>query len=193
MGKVKKMGKVKNMKVKNMKLGRLLVCILTLCLIFTPDAYGVEKASGRPGAEGIIMNKASAAAEGPRTESYNRRKEKGGTGMQLAIGKRAVAVEWEKNASVDALAGLCAKGPLTVQMSMYGGFEQVGSLGASLPRNDARTTTAAGDIVLYSGNQIVIFYGSNSWAYTRLGKVTGLSRKELADILGNGDVTITIY
>ncbi len=57
-------------------------------------------------------------------------------------------------------------------MSMYGGFEQVGEIGTSLPRNDVQTTTSAGDIVLYSGNQIVIFYGNNSWAYTRLGHIT---------------------
>ena len=75
---------------------------------------------------------------------------------------------------------------------MYGGFEQVGSIGTGLPRNDVQTTTAAGDIVLYSGNQLVIFYGSNSWSYTRLGKITDKDKDELKDLLGNGDVTVTI-
>ena len=77
-------------------------------------------------------------------------------------------------------------------MSMYGGFEQVGALVTDLPRNDVQTTTSAGDIVLYSGNQIVMFYGSNSWAYTRLGKVTDTSSDEMAELLGNGDVEITL-
>ena len=77
-------------------------------------------------------------------------------------------------------------------MSMYGGFEQVGSLGTSLPRNDKQTTTEAGDIVLYSGNQIVVFYGSNSWTYTRLGRITDKTAAEMADLLGKGNVTITI-
>lgn len=77
-------------------------------------------------------------------------------------------------------------------MSMYGGFEQVGSLGTSLSRNDKQTTTQAGDIVLYSGNQMVVFYGSNSWAYTRLGRITDKSDMELEELLGNGDVTITL-
>ena len=77
-------------------------------------------------------------------------------------------------------------------MSMYGGFEQVGSLGTSLPRNDSQTTTQAGDIVLYSGNQIVIFYGSNSWAYTRLGRITDKSASELTELLGKGDVAVTL-
>ncbi len=112
--------------------------------------------------------------------------------MKLKLGEQSVQVKWEDNASTEALAGLCAKGPLTISMSMYGGFEQVGYIGTSLPRDDRQTTASAGDIVLYSGNQIVIFYGSNSWAYTRLGKITDLSEKELSDILGNGDIEITV-
>ena len=75
---------------------------------------------------------------------------------------------------------------------MYGGFEQVGAIGQSLPRKDSQTTTEAGDIVLYSGDQIVVFYGSNSWAYTRLGHIRDKSAQEMAELLGNGDVTITI-
>ena len=101
-------------------------------------------------------------------------------------------MNWEDNESVEALKELCQDGPLTIQMSMYGGFEQVGSIGPSLPRNDSQTTTQAGDIVLYSGNQIVVFYGANSWAYTRLGHITDQSAQEMAELLGNGDVTITI-
>ncbi len=86
---------------------------------------------------------------------------------------------------------LCQDGPLTIQMSMYGGFEQVGPIGQSLPENDSRTTTQAGDIVLYAGNQIVVFYGSNSWAYTKLGKID-LNEDKLKDLLGNGDVKIAL-
>ena len=77
-------------------------------------------------------------------------------------------------------------------MSMYGGFEQVGSIGQALPRDDAQTTTSAGDIVLYSGSQIVVFYGSNSWSYTRLGRIVDKTSEELAALLGNGDVIVTI-
>ena len=112
--------------------------------------------------------------------------------MVLAINGEVVSVEWEDNESVEALKGLVLSEPLSIQMSMYGGFEQVGSIGTSLPRNDVQTTTEAGDIVLYSGNQIVVFYGSNSWAYTRLGKVTDKSKAEITELLGNGDVIITI-
>ena len=112
--------------------------------------------------------------------------------LRLLINGTPVSVGWEENESVEALARLAAAEPLTVQMSMYGGFEQVGSLGSSLPRNDVQTVTQAGDIVLYAGNQIVLFYGSNSWAYTRLGRITDVSAEELTNLLANGDVVITL-
>ena len=112
--------------------------------------------------------------------------------MKMKIGDTVVAVDWEDNESVEALKALCKDAPLTIQMSMYGGFEQVGSIGTSLPRNDEQTTTQAGDIVLYSGNQLVVFYGSNSWAYTRLGRVADQEAEGMQALLGNGDVTITI-
>lgn len=114
------------------------------------------------------------------------------TEMRMTINDTAVTVEWESNESVQALRELVKEEKLTVPMSMYGGFEQVGSLGQRLPRNDAQTVTSAGDIVLYSGNQIVVFYGSNAWAYTRLGRITDKSSAQLAELLGKGDVTITI-
>ena len=76
--------------------------------------------------------------------------------MKMKIGEKEVPVAWETNDSVKALKKLL---PLTIQMSMYGGFEQVGPLGKSIAKNDEKTTTHYGDIVLYSGNQIVVFYG----------------------------------
>ena len=114
------------------------------------------------------------------------------TELLLTIDGQEVSVAWEDNDSVAALKELAAKAPLTIQMSMYGGFEQVGPIGTNLPRNDVQTTTNAGDIVLYSGNQIVVFYGSNSWAYTRLGKIDGLNSSELTSLLGNGAVELIL-
>ena len=112
--------------------------------------------------------------------------------MQMKIGDTIVEVKWEDNESVDALKDLCKDEPLKIEMSMYGGFEQVGSLGSRLPRKDKQTTTSSGDIVLYSGNQMVVFYGSNSWAYTRLGHITDQDAAGMRKLLANGDVTITI-
>ena len=108
--------------------------------------------------------------------------------MKLAIGETEVPVTWENNASV---ADLQKNLPLTIQMSQYGGFEQVGSIGRSIVRDDQEITTHYGDIVLYAGNQIVIFYGSNSWAYTRLGHIN-LSQQEMTELLSKHDVSITI-
>ncbi len=112
--------------------------------------------------------------------------------LHLTINDTEVRVDWEENESVEALAEFASSEPLTVQMSRYGGFEQVGSLGTGLPRSDSQTTTQAGDIVLYSGNQIVVFYGSNSWAYTRLGRIADKTASELAELLGSSDVTVTL-
>ena len=112
--------------------------------------------------------------------------------MRVKIGETAVEVSWEDNESVEALRELCKDGPVTVQLTMYGDFEQVGSIGTALPANDEQMTTSAGDIVLYSGDQLVIFYGSNSWAYTKLGHITDQDSEGMAQLLGNGDVTVTI-
>ena len=131
-----------------------------------------------------IVTEAAAAQTTEREDT--------GTMPELAVNGKKITVEWEDNESVKALAELAGKDGITVDMSMYGGFEQVGSLGQSIKRNDKQTTTSPGDIVLYSGNSIVVFYGSNSWSYTRLGKITGMTESELAELLGNGNVTLTI-
>ena len=112
--------------------------------------------------------------------------------LHLLIDGEEVNVAWEENETVDALSKLAQSEPLRISMSGYGGFEQVGAIGTNLPKNDAQMTTSAGDIVLYAGNQIVVFYGSNSWAYTKLGRITDKNESELKDLLGNGDVTITL-
>ena len=116
----------------------------------------------------------------------------GDSTMTMKIGDTKVNVDWEDNQAVAALRDMSREGDVTIQMSMYGGFEQVGSIGQSLPRDDKQTTTSSGDIVLYSGNQMVVFYGSNSWSYTTLGHIYDKDEAEMTDLLSNGDVTITI-
>ena len=128
---------------------------------------------------------------GMAASAENMTVQEGDNDMQMMIGETPVTVVWEDNASVEALKALAAEG-LRIDMSMYGGFEQVGAIGQSLPRDDAQTTTTSGDIVLYSGNQLVVFYGSNSWAYTRLGRITDQTPEQMKALLGNGDVTITL-
>ncbi len=107
----------------------------------------------------------------------------------VTVGGEIFSASFADNSGAQALKELLASGDITIQMSDYGGFEKVGSLGQSLPTENSQTTTQAGDIVLYQGNQIVIFYGSNSWSYTRLGKIDDLTGWEEA--LGSGDVSVT--
>ncbi len=109
--------------------------------------------------------------------------------MILQIGNDTFTSTLENNDAVDALVDMMREASVVIQMSDYSGFEKVGSLGTSLPTSNKQTTTQSGDIVLYNGTQIVIFYGSNSWSYTRLGKIDDLSGWE--DALGSGDVTVT--
>lgn len=107
----------------------------------------------------------------------------------VTVGGETFAATFADNAGAQALSELLAEGPITIQMSDYAGFEKVGALGQSLPTSNRQTTTQAGDIVLYQGNQIVLFYGSNSWSYTPLGRVRDLTGWEAA--LGSGDVSVT--
>lgn len=109
--------------------------------------------------------------------------------MSVNVGGSIFSATLESNEAVDAFVEMMEAGPVTIEMSDYAGFEKVGPLGASLPTSNSQTTTQAGDIVLYQGNQIVIFYGSNSWSYTRLGHIDDLTG--WAEALGSGDVTVT--
>ena len=128
----------------------------------------------------------------PATHATDSSSEQKQTALTMRIGETKVDVQWEDNESVSALRELAKDKPLTVQMSKYGGFEQVGSLGSELPSDDVQTQTRPGDIVLYSGSKIVVFYGSNSWDYTRLGRINGKSADELTELLGGDDITLTL-
>lgn len=114
-----------------------------------------------------------------------------GSEMKLYINDQEIPVIWEDNETVSELMEQAADSDITVQMSMYSDNEQVGPLGKDYTRDDKQTTTHNGDIVLYSGNQIVVFYGSNSWAYTRLGKMD-ISQDQVNELLGNGDVVLKL-
>ena len=112
--------------------------------------------------------------------------------LMLSIDGTPVTVLWEDNETVSELLTAVQNGAIEVSASRYGGFEQVGSLPQSFSRNDVQTTTQPGDIVLYSGNQLFIFFGSNSWSYTRLGHIDGLSTDELTALLDQDTVTFEL-
>lgn len=107
--------------------------------------------------------------------------------MNVQCGGKSFTATLEDNTAVHEFIEMMKEGPVSISMDDYGGFEKVGSLGRSLTRDDHQTTTSAGDIVLYNGNQIVMFYGSNSWSYTRIGKIDDLTGWE--DALGSGSIT----
>ena len=107
--------------------------------------------------------------------------------MNVQIGDTVFTATLEDNAAVREFIEMMREAPVSIDMSDYSGFEKVGPLGRNLTTENQQTTTSAGDIVLYSGNQIVMFYGSNSWNYTRIGKIDDLSGWE--DALGSGSIT----
>lgn len=108
--------------------------------------------------------------------------------MKVNIGNYTFTATLEDNAAVNELVDMMKAGPVVLNLDDYSGFEKVGSLGKSLTRSDKQTTTQSGDIVLYNGNNIVIFYGSNSWSYTRIGKIDNLADWDTA--LGSKSVTV---
>lgn len=107
--------------------------------------------------------------------------------MNVKVGDKSFTATLEDNAATRELINIMKEAPISISMSDYSGFEKVGSLGRSLTTDNHQTTTSAGDIVLYNGNQIVMFYGSNSWSYTMIGKIDNLSGWK--DALGSGDIT----
>lgn len=136
--------------------------------------------------ETVTAAQTQATAQQEETTQMNRKT------LELAVDGTALNVQWEDNDAVDDLLKMVQNGEITVETSRYGGFEQVGSLPDSLTRNDSQMTAQPGDIMLYSGNQIVIFFGSNSWSYTKLGHVSGVSENELSTILDKETATVTI-
>ncbi|MHB9291124.1 hypothetical protein Holit_00196 [Hollandina sp. SP2] len=115
----------------------------------------------------------------------------GGT-MKIIIGSRELTATLAQNSSTEVLKELLKSGLITIQMRDYGNMEKVGGLGRSLPTNDERITTEPGDLILYQGNALVIYYAPNTWTFTRLGKINGVTVEELKALLGKGSVTVAL-
>ena len=110
--------------------------------------------------------------------------------VKVQINEDIFDVELENNSAVQELIKELEKGNITVNATEYGGFEKVGELGFSLPTSDENINTEPGDIVLYQGDKVSLFYGSHSWSYTKLGKIDNISSNELKEVLGPGNVTL---
>ena len=147
----------------------------------------------------IFLLASTACANGSKGTKASNKGELSDMKISIQItsdsGKSELTATLVDNSSATAFYELLKQGPVTIKMHDYGNFEKVGPLGTTLPRNDTQITTTAGDIILYQGNQITIYYDTNSWNFTRLGKVvstsstTSITQAELKKILGKGDVT----
>lgn len=114
--------------------------------------------------------------------------------IKITISGKTLPVKIEDNEATKALVAALREASITYEAHDYGGFEKVGPLGRTLPASDTQITTQAGDVILYSGNQIVLFYGSNTWSYTRIGKIQYESSDELKSFLkaGQGNISVTL-
>ncbi len=116
----------------------------------------------------------------------------GGTEMKIQVGDTIFTATLAENSSVDALKELMADGPLTLNMSDYAGMEKGADLGVTLPQNNEQMNAQAGDIILYQGRTFVIYYDTNSWSLTPIGKIDNVDAESLRAALGDGDVTVTL-
>ena len=167
----------------------IIVCAFAALLSGCADSRRTEDPESQSSGSASDKVQEFQAAEDEAAEQNVKEEETMDRKMIVEVGGKHFTATLEDNKAAETLAEMMQEDPVTIQMSDHGGFEKVGDLGTDLPTSNRQTTTQAGDIVLYQGNQIVIFYGSNSWSYTRLGRIDDLTGWETA--LGDGDVTVT--
>ena len=140
----------------------------------------------------FLFAAAGCAAQEPADDKEEERSVAGR--LSLSIDNQSATVLLAENAAAEALVARLRQGEIRYTADDYGGFEKVGDLGFTLPRDDSRIQTQPGDVILYQGRQIVLFYGSNTFSYTRLGRIEGLALQQLDDFLcaGSGSVSVTL-
>ena len=154
------------------------------------DTANPDEGTPPPGMDDPIEETVNAESLPPSEESFSKGSQE--KTLVLSVNGNDLDVTWEDNETVDELIAYVQNENIVVHTTLYGGFEQVGSLPQAFSKNDVQTTTEPGDIVLYSGNQIVLFFGSNSWSYTMLGHIEGLSEKDLSKLLGESSAVIEL-
>ena len=147
-----------------------LISILIAAILFTTTACA---AGGKPSTKGVLSMKLNIQIDN-------------------GTNKHTLTATLYDNSSSRALVELLQKGAVTIDMHDFSNFEKVGDLPVTLPRNDTPTNTDAGDLILYLGKRFVIYYDKNSWDFTPLGKVDGVTKAELKKILGEGNVTAVL-
>lgn len=112
--------------------------------------------------------------------------------IKLEINNYELTATLVDNSSTQALIEKLKESDITINMNDYGNMEKVGQLDFSLPRNDQNITTESGDLILYQGNNFVIYYDNNNWSLTKLGKIDNIDKQQLKNILGSGSVVVTL-
>lgn len=160
----------------------ILLSVFLLCVLLSGcNRKPTPPASSKPTEGGTQSNKYDFTPLEPQEDS-----------MYIIIGEHILKVTLADNSSAAALRELLKDGDITVDAHDYGNFEKVGSLETDLPTNDEQITTEPGDVILYQRNQITVYYDTNSWNFTRLGKVQNVTADELKTILGEGNVTMVL-
>lgn len=163
---------------------KVIVSLLPMFLLACqPVNINVEGKDDTAKNEEIKKDDSEKKDEGEKTEIST---------MKLNVNSSILNVKLSDNVATKALVERLKKGPVTYSAHDYGGFEKVGPLGFTLPSSDTQITTQPGDIMLYTSNQLCIFFDSNSWSYTSIGKIEGLSAQQLKDTFGTGEVSITL-
>lgn len=166
--------------------------LLLLPIIFVALSGG---SSNAPTDDKVQAENSSSAQPTPKQENAEGSTENDMNAertLYIRIGNSVLEAELADNSSAEALLEMLNENDITIQMSDYGKFEKVGEFGASLVANDEQITTEAGDLILYQGNKFVIYYDTNSWTFTRLGKIKNISQDELQSILGDGNAAVAL-
>lgn len=170
---------------------KIICTVLFLAVLLMLTACGNTMKDQNPDGRLEVSASESARAD-VESEQENRQQEVTEMKMKVQIGNTAFLATLEDNSSVDALKELMADGPLVLNMSDYANMEKGADLGTILPQNNEQMDTQAGDIILYQGRTFVIYYDTNSWSLTPIGKIDNVDAEELREVLGTGDVTVTL-
>ena len=175
----------------------IFAALLAGCMVFAAVGCGGGVPSESDGVrqeqsdEGSVPPVSDLTSDGGNENGGNEHEEEAEI-MYMYIGGGRAEVALAENEATKALTGLLEGGDIVCTADDYGGFEKVGALGHSLPASNSRIDARPGDVMLYQGNQIVVFYGSNSWSYTPVGRIQGLSAAELEAFLGAGQGEVQI-
>ncbi len=160
----------------------ILMCIFVITIVYFINKNMVDDKEGQ---SNIYTNDIGNETINNEKEDYSMSE------IIIKVNGKELNVKLENNTSATAFAQKLKDGDITINANDYANFEKVGSLGFDLITNDENIKAKAGDLILYQGNQITLYYDTNSWYFTKLGKVQNISKNELKSILGDGDVILT--